>query len=55
MTITKIVITDIIDTADDFVEVDMNDKAFWKLFHILKNLFQTELSVHELSIFTCFF
>lgn len=49
---TKIVITDLVDTEDDFEELEMSHNVFWRVFHILKDLFQTELSADELSRFT---
>lgn len=49
---TKIVITDLVYTEDDFVELEMLHNVFWRVFHILKNLFQTELSTDELNRFT---
>lgn len=52
LAMTKIVITDLVDTEYYFVEIEMQHSAFWHVFHLLSNLFKTELSTEELNRFT---
>ena len=47
-----IIITDVMDTTDDFIKIEMKEQPFWRVFHILVDLFQHELPADALNRFT---